>query len=67
MLYARILPKEIKEANTIILKKLKKPDYVEPKVYRPIVLLNTLGKIFEAIIVVRLRDYTKANSLFLKE
>ena len=51
----------------IILKKPKKLDYVKPKVYRLIALLDTLGKIFEAVIVVRLRDYTKANSLFPKE
>ena len=59
--------RRFKEANTIILKKPKKPDYIEPKVYRLIVLLNILGKAFEAVIVVRLRDCTKANSLLPKE
>ena len=44
-----------------------KLDYVEPKVYRQIVLLDILRKVFETVIVVRLRDYTKANIFLPKE
>ena len=57
----------MKKINIIILKKPIKLDYVEPKVYRLIVFLDTLEKVFKAVIVVRLRDYTKANSLLPKK
>jgi len=40
-------PKRFKEANTVVLKKPKKSDYSQPKSYRPIALLDTLGKAFE--------------------
>ena len=40
---------------------------MESKVYRLIVFLDTLEEVFEAVIIVRLRDYTKANSLFPKK
>lgn len=43
-------PKHFKKANTIILKKPNKSDYAEPKAYRPIALLDTLGKAFETVI-----------------
>jgi exonuclease III len=42
-------PKAYKEANTITLKKPGKGDYTTPKSYRPIALLNTIGKIMESI------------------
>ena len=51
----------------MILKKPKKLDYIKPKVYRLIVFLDTLGKVFKTVIAVRLRDYTKANSLLPKK
>ena len=47
-------PRRFKEVNTIILKKLKKANYSEPKLYRPIALLDTVGKILEIIILKRL-------------
>ena len=56
-------PRRFKEAKTIILKKPKKPDYTDPKSYRPIALLDTLGKAFETVMAVRLRDCAEANSL----
>ena len=35
----------------MILKKLNKPDYSEPKAYQSIVLLDILGKVLETIIL----------------
>ena len=60
-------PRPFKEANTIILKKPQKPDYSEPKAYRPIALLDTLGKALEAVISTRIREYAEANRLLPEE
>ena len=56
-----------KEANTIILKKPQKPDYSEPKAYRPIALLDTFRKALKAVISIRIREYVEANRLLLEE
>lgn len=47
-------PRRFKEANTVILKKPRKADYSEPKAYRPIALLDTLGKSLETLLSKRL-------------
>jgi ribonuclease HI len=47
-------PVHFKEAITVVLRKPGKDDYTQPKSYRPIALLNTLGKALEAIIANRL-------------
>lgn len=39
-----------KTANTITMRKPGNADYTIPKAYRPITLLNTLGKVLESII-----------------
>jgi hypothetical protein len=39
-----------------MLKKSGKKDYTDPTVYKPIALLNTLGKVLESIIVKRISD-----------
>lgn len=59
-------PRPFKEANTIILKEPQKPDYSDPKAYRPIALLDTPGKALEAIISKKLRDYAETHK-FLPE
>ncbi len=56
-------PKRFKEANTIILKKPKKPDYLEPKAYRPIALLDTLGKALETVVSRRLSSLAERYRL----
>jgi hypothetical protein len=43
-------PKQFKESTSVIIPKLNKPSYSTPKVCRPIVLLNTMGKLIEKII-----------------
>ena len=53
--------------NMIVLKKPKKEDYTDLKVYRLIILLLTLKKILEIIIIKRLNNYIKENNLLLIE
>jgi hypothetical protein len=43
-----------REATGAILKKAGKPDYTAPKAYRPVSLLNCLGKVAERIVAKRL-------------
>lgn len=56
-------PRKFREANTIVLKKPKKADYSEPKAYRPIALLDTLGKALETVIARRLSGIAETNHL----
>ena len=42
-------PRAFREAHSVTLKKPGKPDYSTPKAYRPIALLNTLGKALKAV------------------
>ena len=55
--------KEFKIINIIILRKLRKNNYVKLKLYRSIALLNTLKRILKKIIAKRLSDYVKENIL----
>jgi len=48
-------PRDFKESVSVIIPKPGKPAYDTPKAFRPIVLLNTLGKLIEKIIA-RLSD-----------
>ncbi len=56
-------PPHFKEANTVILKKLAKKDYSEPKSYRPIALLDTLGKALETVVLRKLSDLAEEHHL----
>ena len=56
-----------KEAHVIVLRKLNKEDYAQPKAYRSIALLNTLDKALESIIAVRINYLTEFNALLSKE
>lgn len=47
-------PTHFREMITVVLRKEGKDDCTQPKAYRPIALLNTLGKALEAIIASRL-------------
>ena len=50
-------PRIWKEATVVVLRKPGKVDYTTPKAYRPIGLLPVLGKVFEKLLVARLRFY----------
>lgn len=43
-----------RHSNTVALRKKQKPSYNVPKAYRPIALLNTLGKALEKVVAQRL-------------
>ncbi|PNS13755.1 hypothetical protein CAC42_3248 [Sphaceloma murrayae] len=43
-------PSPFRHSNTAVLRKPQKPSYNVPKAYRPIALLNTLGKALEKIV-----------------
>jgi ribonuclease HI len=47
-------PKHFKKSTTIALRKPGKDDYTDPKSYRPIALLNTIGKILDKIVARRI-------------
>jgi hypothetical protein len=57
-------PQSCKQSITVILRKKEKPDYSEPKVYRPIALLNMLGKTLKGIIAERITKTAEDNQLF---
>src|SRR3954462_13990887 len=48
-------PKSFKESMSVIIPKPGKPSYSAPKAFRPIVLLNTLGKLIEKMISNRIQ------------
>lgn len=47
-------PKGFEESITVVLKKPQKPRYDTPKAYRPIALLNTMGKVLEKLVANRI-------------
>ena len=48
-------PEHFKDSFSVIIPKPNKPDYSIPKAYRPIALLNTLGKLLTKILANRLQ------------
>lgn len=65
-LYRRCLvnssfPRCWKDAEVVVLLKVKDKDPTEPKSYRPVSLLPTLGKVLETLIIKRLRQEIANN------
>ena len=56
-------PSWFKESTSVIIPKPKKPDYSVPKAYRPIALLNTLGKLLTKVIANRMQHDAATASL----
>ena len=54
-------PEYFKISTTVVIPKLNKQSYDNPKAFRPIVLLNTLGKLIEKAIAERLQFTVVAN------
>jgi len=48
-------PKHLKESVSVIIPKPRKPSYSAPKAFRPIALLNTLGKLIEKMLSNRIQ------------
>ena len=57
-------PNYFKMSSTIIIPKLNKASYDQPKAFWPIALLNTLGKLIEKVIAERLQ-FTVARNDFI--
>jgi hypothetical protein len=58
-----IYPTAFKRAITVLLRKPKKEDYSDSKVYRLIALFNTLGKALEAVVAERIRFAAETYAL----
>ena len=58
-----VWPHWFKESISVIIPKLKKPDYTVPKAYCPIALLNTLGKLLTKVIANCLQFDAAAHAL----
>src|SRR4029077_12887106 len=56
-------PEEFKISRTVVIPKPGKPSYDSPKMFRPIVLLNTLGKLIEKLIANRLQYSAAAEGI----
>ena len=55
--------KSFREAKIIVLKKMRKSDYISSKVYRSIALLNTMNKILKSIMTNKITELAEKNSL----
>lgn len=56
-------PKHFKSSITVVLRKPGKEDYSQAKAYRPVALLNTIGKIFDLIIARRISYAAETHGL----
>ena len=56
-------PGSYRKAKTVVIRKPGKTDYAEAGSYRPIALLDTVGKVLETIMATRLSDLAEANML----
>lgn len=57
-------PRHFRESTTVVLRKQGKDNYTIPGSYRPIGLLNTMGKIMDSIIAQRLSYIAETHDLF---
>ena len=56
-------PARFKEARTVVLRKPGKPSYSDPGAWRPIALLNTIGKLIESLMARRLSQVAEEHKL----
>lgn len=59
-----IYPSKWRESITVVLWKPGKPSYENPKAYRPIALLNTMGKLFSMITADEISYFCETRNLF---
>jgi len=55
--------KQFKKTQTIVLRKLKKSDYIDLKTYRLIALLDIMSKALKSIMIKRLSDIVKTHRM----
>jgi hypothetical protein len=58
-------PAHFRTSTTVVLRKPGKADYADPKSYRPIALLSTIGKALESMVASRLSYLVEAYGLLL--
>ena len=58
-----VYPEEWKDSVTVVVRKPAKPDYSNPSAYRPIALLNTMGKILSACVAEDLAQMAEMHGL----
>ena len=51
MSYSRILPYTLLKINSYSFKKTKERGFKDPKIYRPIALLNIVGKVMDKVLI----------------
>ena len=56
-------PEHCRQSNTIVLRKPGKDNYTIAKAYRPIALLNTVGKVMESVVAKRLSYMAETEGL----
>lgn len=56
-------PAHFRSSITVVLRKPDKDDYTIPKAYRPIALLNTIGKIMDAVVARRLSYLVEVHNV----
>jgi retron-type reverse transcriptase len=56
-------PQHFRKSTTVVLRKPGKANYTTPKAYRPIALLNTIGKIMDSIVARRLSYMAETHQL----
>jgi exonuclease III len=61
------LPRFLKRARTIVIKKPGKESYETASSWRPIALLKTIGKIMEKVVAKRIREAAEARNLLTQE
>jgi hypothetical protein len=54
-------PAHFRESTTVVLRKPSKDNYTVPKSYRPIALMNTTGKIMDAVVARRLSHLAETH------
>ncbi len=55
--------KQFKKTQTIVLRKLKKSDYIDSKMYQLIALLNIMSKALKSIMIKRLSDIVETHHM----
>jgi len=59
-------PSHFRSYTTVVIRKPGKDDYTDPNAYRPIALLNTIGKVMEAILAARISYLVERHHLLPK-
>lgn len=58
--------KAFKRAVTVVLRKPGKSNYTEPKSYRPVALMNILGKVMDTVLARRIQHILETFNLLLQ-